>query len=144
MLFTNVVRRFRRDVPIQSLSTFISTMSPLPLPVPLLSTFTPISNSVNDPVNGHWRRWNAADGAPTPGKEMIYANTQGKNQFIPDLLTQAAMKFIEINQPDPANRYRPFYLVLNYKIPGDGRSQVPTDAPFSEEKWPQPARTKPR
>ncbi len=98
--------------------------------------------SYNDPINGHWRTWNKADGVPTPGKEEIYANTQGKNQFIPDLLTQAALKFIEINQPDPANRYRPFFLLLNYKIPGDGKSQVPTDAPFSEEKWPQPEKNK--
>jgi arylsulfatase A-like enzyme len=98
--------------------------------------------SYNDPVNGHWRRWDAAQGPPTPGKEMIYANTQGKNQFIPDLLTKAALNFMQINQPDPANHYRPFFLLLNYKIPGDGKSQVPTDAPFSEEKWPQPAKNK--
>ena len=73
---------------------------------------------------------------------MIYSNTQGKNQYIPDLLTKAAMNFMQINQPDKFNRYRPFFLLLNYKIPGDGRSQVPTDAPFSEEKWPQPAKNK--
>lgn len=98
--------------------------------------------SYNDPINGHWRTWNKADGMPTPGREMIYANTQGKNQYIPDLLTKAALNFVRINQPDPANRYRPFCLVLNYRIPGEGRSQVPTDAPFSEEPWPQPAKNK--
>jgi arylsulfatase A-like enzyme len=98
--------------------------------------------SYNDPINGHWREWNKANGLPTPGKEMIYANTQGKNQFIPDVLTKAALSFMKINQPDPFNRYRPFFLLLNYKIPGDGKSQVPTDAPFSEEKWPQPAKNK--
>ena len=31
---------------------------------------------------------------------------------------------------------------MNYKIPGDSRSQVPTDAPFSEEPWPQPAKNR--
>jgi arylsulfatase A-like enzyme len=98
--------------------------------------------SYNDKINGHWREWNKADGPPTPGKEMIYANTQGKNQYIPDLLTKAALNFIQINQPDQFNRYRPFFLVLHYKIPGDGKSQVPTDAPFSEEPWPQPAKNK--
>jgi len=98
--------------------------------------------SYNDPINGHWRHWNKADDPHLPGKEMIYANTQGKNQFIPDLLTKAALGFININQPDQFNRYRPFFLLLNYKIPGDGKSQVPTDAPFSEENWPQPARNK--
>jgi arylsulfatase A-like enzyme len=98
--------------------------------------------SYNSPINGHWREWNKADGLPTPGREMIYENTQGKNQYIPDLLTKAALSFIQINQPDQFNRYRPFFLLLNYKIPGDGKSQVPTDAPFSEENWPQPAKNK--
>ena len=102
--------------------------------------YTP--NSSYDKTSGKWSNWNPAQGAPTGGREMIYANTQGKNQFIPDLLTKAALNFMQINQPDPANRYRPFFLLLNYKIPGDGKSQVPTDAPFSEEKWPQPAKNK--
>ncbi len=98
--------------------------------------------SYNDPLNGHWKTWNKADGTPTPGREMIYENTQGKNKYIPDMLTTAALNFIQINQPDAANHYRPFFLLLNYKIPGDGKSQVPTDAPFSEEPWPQPAKNK--
>jgi arylsulfatase A-like enzyme len=95
-----------------------------------------------DKASGNWSIWNPAQGAPTGGREMIYANTQNKDQFIPDLLTKAALNFMQINQPDEFNRYRPFFLLLNYKIPGDGRSQVPTDAPFSEEKWPQPAKNK--
>ena len=98
--------------------------------------------SYNDKINGHWREWNSADGPPTPGRELIYANTRGNNQYIPDLLTKAALSFIQVNQPDFANHYRPFFLLLNYKIPGDGKSQVPTDAPFSEEPWPQPAKNK--
>jgi arylsulfatase A-like enzyme len=77
------------------------------------------------------------------GRETLVPNLGGaKGKYIPDLLTQAALKFIQINQPDPANHYRPFFLLLNYKIPGDGKSQVPTDAPFSEEPWPQPAKNK--
>ena len=98
--------------------------------------------SYNDPVNGHWRQWNKGDGSHLPGKEMIYENTQGKNQYIPDLLTKAALNFVKNNQPDQFNRYQPFFLLLNYKIPGDGKSQVPTDAPFSDEPWPQPAKNK--
>jgi arylsulfatase A-like enzyme len=77
------------------------------------------------------------------GRESLMPNLGGaKGEYIPDLLTMAALNFIQINQPDAANRYRPFFLLLNYKIPGDGKSQVPTDAPFSEEKWPQPAKNK--
>ena len=83
------------------------------------------------------------DGPNFVGREMLYYNTGGKHEtYIPDLLTQAAMNFVKNNQPDPANRYRPFFLLLNYKIPGDGKSQVPTDAPFSEEPWPQPEKNK--
>lgn len=102
--------------------------------------YTPYSSY--DKAGGKWIDWNPAQGPPTGGREMIYANTQGKNQYIPDLLTKAALNFIQINQPDPSNRYRPFFLLLNYKIPGDGSSEVPTDAPFSEEPWPQPAKNK--
>ncbi|HZL14392.1 MAG TPA: sulfatase-like hydrolase/transferase [Verrucomicrobiae bacterium] len=72
------------------------------------------------------------------GREMIYRNTGGKkNEYIPDLLAQAALNFVKKNQPDPFNRHRPFFLLLNYEIP-DGKIEVPTDAPFSEEAWPQP------
>jgi arylsulfatase A-like enzyme len=102
--------------------------------------YTPYSSY--DKTSGKWIEWNPSQGPPTAGREVIYVNTQGKNQYIPDLLTKAALSFIQISQPDPANRYQPFFLLLDYKIPGDGRSQVPTDAPFSEEKWPQPAKNK--
>jgi arylsulfatase A-like enzyme len=77
------------------------------------------------------------------GRETLVPNLGGaKGEFIPDVLTKAAVNFIQINRPDQFNRYRPFFLLLNYKIPGDGKSQVPTDAPFSEEPWPQPAKNK--
>ncbi|MEI9961896.1 MAG: sulfatase-like hydrolase/transferase [Limisphaerales bacterium] len=78
------------------------------------------------------------------GREMIYVNTGGKKgQYIPDLYTKAAINFIKINVPDQFNRYRPFFLVLNYKIPGtSGKINVPTDAPFSSETWPQPEKNK--
>jgi len=98
--------------------------------------------SYNDPINGHWREWNKANGTPTPGKEEIYANTQGNNQYIPDLYTKAACSFIKDNAPDELNHYRPFLLVLNYPIPGDGSGVVPSDAPYSDEPWPQPEKNK--
>ncbi len=73
------------------------------------------------------------------GREMLYANTTAdKGIYIPDLLTKAAINFVKNNQPDPFNHYRPFFLLLNYNIPGTGRGPVPTDAPYSGEPWPQP------
>ncbi len=81
------------------------------------------------------------------GKEMLYPNTGGKQgQYIPDLYTRAAMNFVVNNTPDAHNHYRPFFLLVNYPTPrvnaalakrtGNGM-QVPSDAPFSDEAWPQ-------
>jgi arylsulfatase A-like enzyme len=77
------------------------------------------------------------------GREMLYPNTAGhQGQYLPDVLTTATMNFIRINQPDWVNHYKPFFLQVNYKIPGAGTGSVPTDAPFSSESWPQPQKNK--
>jgi arylsulfatase A-like enzyme len=75
---------------------------------------------------------------------MLYPNTGGKKvQYIPDLLTKAALNFVKINQPDKFNHFCPFFLLLNYTVPHPGKTlQVPTDAPYSEEPWPQPEKNK--
>jgi arylsulfatase A-like enzyme len=86
---------------------------------------------------------------PTPdhptafqGREALYDNTDGKKRkYIPDLFAKAADNFIRTYQPGPFNGYRPFFLLLNETIarPGDGNTMpVPTDAPYSDEPWPQP------
>jgi arylsulfatase A-like enzyme len=86
------------------------------------------------------------------GREMLYPNTDGKkSQYIPDLFTTMAFNFCRNNQPDQFNHYRPFFLLLNYSIPrpntaeaqrtGNGM-QVPTDAPYSNESWPQPEKNR--
>jgi arylsulfatase A-like enzyme len=86
------------------------------------------------------------------GKASVYANADGKNgQYIPDLFTTMAMNFAKNNQPDWFNHYRPFFLLLNYTAlrantaetarTGNGM-QVPTDAPFSNEPWPQSEKNK--
>jgi len=77
------------------------------------------------------------------GREMLYPNTSGKKgRYIPDVFKTAAMNFVKNNQPDRFNRYRPFFLLVNYKIPGAGNGPVPTDAPYSGESWPQPEKNK--
>ncbi len=77
-----------------------------------------------------------------PDRNMLYANADGKKGlYIPDLLTTAVQNFIRSNQPDQFNRHRPFFLSLNCTIarPGTGNTMpVPTDAPYSDEAWPQP------
>ena len=77
------------------------------------------------------------------GRETLYYNTGGKHEtYIPDLFTKAALNFVQNNQPDQFNHYRPFFLLLNYKIPGAGKGPVPTDAPYSDEPWSQPQKNK--
>jgi len=76
------------------------------------------------------------------GREELYSNTGGKkSQYIPDLFTKAAVNFIKNNMPDQFNHHRPFFLLLNYKIPNE-KIEVPTDAPYSEESWPQPEKNR--
>jgi arylsulfatase A-like enzyme len=105
--------------------------------------FTP--HSSYDKTSGKWIDWNPALGPPTAGRETIYANTQGKNQYIPDVFAKAAGNFVETYHPDQFNGYRPFFLLLNYTIarPGAGNTMpVPTDAPYSDESWPQPEKNR--
>jgi arylsulfatase A-like enzyme len=86
------------------------------------------------------------------GKVYLPPNQGGKKGlYIPDLLTTAALNFVRYNKPDWFNHYRPFFLCLNYTTPhanneearrtGNGM-QVPTDAPYSNEPWPQPEKNK--
>ncbi len=110
-----------------------------------------------DPADAHnayadyvWRYTRTTPNNPTNppteqmiGRSMLFPNLGGKKgQYIPDLLTLAAVNFIKNNQPDPFNRYRPFFLVINYPVPGAGNAEVPSDAPYSEEPWPQPAKNR--
>lgn len=86
------------------------------------------------------------------GRKDLLENQGGKKGlYLPDLFTTAALNFIQINKPDHFNDYRPFFLYLAYTIPhanneegkrtGNGM-QVPSDAPYSEQPWPQPEKNK--
>jgi len=82
------------------------------------------------------------------GREEIYANLGGKKgRYLPDVFMSAAANFIRVNQPDPANHFRPFFLLVNLPAPrtaSTGRDDfpVPTDAPFTGENWPQAAKNR--
>jgi arylsulfatase A-like enzyme len=76
------------------------------------------------------------------GREMLYYNAIGKQQtYIPDLYAKAAQNFVKNNVPDQFNHYQPFFLMLGFKIP-DNKIEVQTDAPFSDEAWPQAEKNK--
>jgi arylsulfatase A-like enzyme len=82
--------------------------------------------------------------------EQIFHNTllevlSRKGQYSQDLLTMVASNAVRIN------KYFPFFLYLSYPIPhpnnelakktGNGM-EVPSDRPYSDEKWPQPEKNK--
>lgn len=76
-------------------------------------------------------------------RDVFYYNSDGRHgTYIPDLEAQAAINFAKYNQPARFNHYRPFFLLLTIKIPGADPAQVPSDAPYSEEPWPQDAKNR--
>jgi len=85
-------------------------------------------------------------------QDILLENQGGKRGlYTHDLFTTAALNFLRINKPASDNHYRPFFLFLSYTIPhanneeftrtGNGM-QVPTDAPYSSEPWPQVEKNK--
>ena len=85
--------------------------------------------------------------------QVPFPENQGaeKKLYTHDLFTRAALNFVRINKPAIANQSRPFFLYLAYTIPhanneegkrsGNGM-QVPSDAPYSDEPWPQTEKNK--
>jgi arylsulfatase A-like enzyme len=87
------------------------------------------------------------------GREELPENREGKHGlYTPDMFTDAALNFARINKPNSKDsRQHPFFLFLSYIIPhandeegartGNGM-QVPSDAPYSKESWPQVEKNK--
>ena len=87
------------------------------------------------------------------GREELPENRDGKHGlYTPDMFTDAALSFVRLNKPDKqGNLKHPFFLYLSYIIPhandeegartGNGM-QVPSDAPYSSEPWPQVEKNK--
>lgn len=82
------------------------------------------------------------------GKRGIF-DDQGNtgHTYLPDVFLSATVNFVRVNAPDFANHYQPFFLLVNLPAPRsatDGKDDfpVPTDAPFTGEKWPQAAKNR--
>lgn len=72
------------------------------------------------------------------GREMLYDNTGGKKGiYVPDTFFDWMGNYEKDNKQGERNHHRPFFITLDETIPGNGNREVPTDAPFSEEPWPQ-------
>jgi arylsulfatase A-like enzyme len=80
------------------------------------------------------------------GSEMIYENIDGKKgRYLPEVLVNAMCSFIGIHKSDPFNDYKPFFLMVNLPSPRSAKAgadefPVPSDAPFTGERWPQAAK----
>lgn len=76
-------------------------------------------------------------------REMLYDNTAGKKgMYMPDLFVDWTIKFAKKHEQDQFNHHQPFFVVVDETIPGNGYREVPTDAPFSDEPWPQSERNR--
>jgi arylsulfatase A-like enzyme len=104
----------------------------------------------HDYYTDHLWRYDSRTGFDGP--EYFPENAGGKHSlYMHDLFTKAALSFVGINKPDQFKKNRPFFLYLAYTIPhanneegaksGNGM-QVPSDAPYADEPWPQPEKNK--
>jgi arylsulfatase A-like enzyme len=86
------------------------------------------------------------------GMMEVSENFAGKKgRYSNEYFTFAGSNFCRINVPDRFNHYRPFFLYLAYTLPhannelgqktGNGM-EVPGDAPYSNEPWPQVEKNK--
>ncbi len=86
------------------------------------------------------------------GKFPLPKNEQNqKGQYAHDLFTTAALNYLRLNRPEEANQFTPFFLYLAYTIPHANNEltratqngmEVPSDAPYTNERWPQPEKNK--
>jgi arylsulfatase A-like enzyme len=112
----------------------------------------------NREAHDYYSEWLWRYDPPRPGHggfndRMHFPENAGGKQtlYLPELFTKAALNFLKINRPTQFNRYQPFFLCVNYNLPhannelgklnGNGM-QVPSDAPYSNESWPQPEKNK--
>ncbi len=104
----------------------------------------------HDYYTDHLWRYDPATGYDQ--EQTFFENMGGKKGlYVQDLFTTAATNFVRIHQPDAFNHFQPLFLYVAYTIPhanneegnrtGNGM-QVPSDAPYSGQSWPQTEKNK--
>ena len=100
-----------------------------------------------------WRFDPPTNAKPGYDGQVGFPENQGGKMglYMDDLFTKSALNFVRIRKPEPLNNYQPFFLYLAYTIPhanneagqrtGNGM-EVPSDAPYSGEPWPQTEKNK--
>jgi arylsulfatase A-like enzyme len=80
------------------------------------------------------------------GYTEVHENIGGKKSiYMPEYLANALGNFIDNHAPDKFTKYQPFFLLADLPAPRSARAgadifPVPSDAPFTDEKWPQAAK----
>jgi len=73
------------------------------------------------------------------GRVPLVKNGDGNRQvYLPDLLTQAAVRFCRQNKPDAVKAFRPFFLVVSYPVPAAVTARsgpVPEATMYADEDW---------
>lgn len=101
-----------------------------------------------DPASNQWVDWHPGQEPHNAAPEMIYENTAGRHgKYMPELLFTMLLNFVDNHTPDFFNHYQPFFVVLNLPVPqsaaaGEDVYPVPSDAPFTEQPWPQAAKNR--
>lgn len=83
---------------------------------------------------------------------LIGQNQDGKKElYAPDQITKSAGEFIRLSSPKPNDLARRFFLYYAPQLPranadlgqatGNGM-EVPSDAPYTDERWPQPEKNR--
>ena len=109
--------------------------------------YTP--NMYYNAVSNGWSEWHPGDGPNNGGRELIYQNSGGqKVRYLPDYMLAGWMQnFARTHRPERYNAFSPFFLLINLPAPrtatpGKDDFPVPSDAPFSDEPWPQAAKNR--
>ncbi len=79
------------------------------------------------------------DEQPYPLRNLVEKGvSSNKLDYVPDLCTADALRFIDAHQREPFFLYLPYTLPhANNEARGQGM-EVPSDAPYSDRPWPQP------
>jgi arylsulfatase A-like enzyme len=108
-----------------------------------------LPNHYFNTASNRWVSWTPADGPNNGGREEIYDNVDGKKgDYMPDYILGGWLQnFVRNNQPRRYNHFRPFFVLVNLTAPRSARPDrddfpVPSDAPFSDEPWPQAAKNR--
>jgi arylsulfatase A-like enzyme len=100
-------------------------------------------------ISNSWTDWQPGDAPNNGGRELIFQNSGGqKVRYLPDFMLAGWMQnFVRSHQPDRYNGFDPFFLLVNLPAPrtatpGKDDFPVPSDAPYTDEPWPQAAKNR--